>query len=127
MTDNHHLLPKLREFISNEITGKQYHDKAGDISAVICMMMDQLILIEDEECDKITDWGVNINESRCTVIQGGHRWVYDQCGYWAHKYCAKCHLSKYPELALLSCSDIIANVGNISESDYLSKRENGTK
>lgn len=37
----------------------------------------------------------------CLIV--GHEWMYDQCGYWQHKYCAICGEPKYPELASLKC------------------------
>lgn len=115
------LLPKLRNFIATELINKQYSDTATDISLAICDIIERLILTDDEECNKVTEWGEKIRELRCPVIVGQHNWVYDQCGYWAHQYCSGCMAFKYPELGSQSCSEVFVVIGNISESDYVNK------
>ena len=49
-----------------------------------------------------------------------HDWIFDQCGYWQHQYCVNCGAAKYPELAGRRCGELDAEMGKITEEDFLS-------
>jgi hypothetical protein len=50
----------------------------------------------------------------------GHAWVFDQCGFWQHQLCSECGESKYPDMAAKRCSVLTAEMGGMTEEEFLS-------
>lgn len=50
---------------------------------------------------------------------GEHEWAHDQCGYWQHQHCLHCRASKYPDMAWKRCGELDAEMGKMTEQDWL--------
>lgn len=111
------IVDELRKLMRSEITDPEHDCTAAEVAGAVCCLLGEIILKDDKECDKLANWEQEIRELRCKII-GEHTWEYDHCGYWGHQYCLGCGQSKYPELAKLRCSEAIAKVGRIEESEY---------
>lgn len=111
------IVDELKQLMRAEITDPEHDCSAADVAGAVCCLLGEIILKDDAECDKLDDWEKEIRELRCKII-GEHVWEYDQCGYWGHQYCFGCHKAKYPELMKLRCSEAIAKIGRIEESEY---------
>lgn len=111
------IVDELRQLMRAEITDPEHDCKAADVAAAVCNLLGEIILKDDAECNRLSDWEQEIRELRCKLL-GEHVWEYDHCGYWGHQYCVVCHQRKYPELGKLRCSEAIEKIGRIDESEY---------
>lgn len=72
----------------------------------------------DKDCNGVGEIEDKLNEWGCRAFDR-HEWIYDQCGYWQHQYCVHCRNAKYPEMARKRCGEIDAEMGEISEEEFL--------
>ena len=68
----------------------------------------------------VSDIEEDVRSLYCEVI-GGHEFVFDMCCYWQHKYCYRCGTSQYPDLAKKRCNILDAEMGRMTEEEYLEK------
>lgn len=59
-------------------------------------------------------------------LRGGHSFEFDMCGCWAHKYCVRCGVGKYPELASKDLHTIKNELGKMMEEEYNERKSTGT-
>ncbi|HBE70431.1 MAG TPA: hypothetical protein DDW52_19955 [Planctomycetaceae bacterium] len=110
---------ELRRLRDDPMLDAEQDATAAEVSALICQLLGEIILRDDAECDKLSDWKDEITSLRCKVI-GACEWVFDQCGYWGHQYCMGCNVARYPDLVKLRCSEAKQQLGNITEDEYQS-------
>lgn len=72
--------------------------------------------------DKVSDIEDQIKALLC-LVKGEHSFSYDQCGWWQHKFCYRCGVAQYPDLARKSCSDLNAEMGEMTEEEYLDEQK----
>lgn len=116
------VVARLREILCSGACDPEQNSTASEVVAAICSLLDETVLADDTESDKLDVWLAGIRDLRCKVI-AEHEWEHDHCGYWGHQYCLACNRIKYPELARLSCSEALATIGSITEKEY---QERGT-
>ena len=104
--------------VSNEADSAQ-ECTAAELANAVCFLVGEVYLSDDDECDRLSEWEAKVRMLTCEIL-GGHRFEYDHCGYWGHKYCVNCHAPMYPELNRLRCSEAIEKIGPISEDEYQS-------
>ena len=112
------IVDELKHLMRAEVTAPEHDCSAAEVAGAVCMLLGEIILKDDSECEKLGDWEQEIRELRCKII-GEHVWEFDQCGYWGHQYCLSCNQQKYPELGKLRCSEAIAKIGRIEELEYV--------
>lgn len=115
MTEN--IVTKLTALRSAEFDVEPNDCKAVDVMRAVCLLLDEVILCNDSETDKLDEWLNEIRFMQCRIM-GEHSWVYDHCGFWGHQYCAECRAPKYKELIGMRCSEARKRIGNITESEY---------
>lgn len=95
-----------KDFIINRLT-KIIDDLEG------AWEKDNNFQLNEDMVDTVQD---DIKELRCEI--DGHDFTFDQCGYWQHQYCNKCHKGKYPHLIGKSCSELVKEMGSITEEEF---------
>lgn len=115
--NNRSIVDEIRNLIRGEITDPEHDASAASVSAAICDLVSEILLLDDSEHDKFDDWVMEIRSQRCKML-GQHDWIPDQCGYWGHQFCSCCLSPKYVGLAGLSCSDAKSKIGDITEDEY---------
>ena len=118
MTDNtENIVTKLTALRSAELDVEHNTCKAVDVMRAVCLLLDEVCLLDDSENDKFDEWVNDVRMAQCRIM-GEHSWIYDHCGFWGHQYCAGCRAPKYKELIGMRCSDVFKRIGKISESEY---------
>ena len=73
--------------------------------------------LQDPDCEALLEAIGGLQEWGCKVSE--HEWIFDQCGFWQHQYCSSCGAAKYPDLAKKSCGNLVAQMGRVSEGEFL--------
>ena len=109
---------KLLDIYKSDEVNQEHDVSASELSRLICDLFSEILLLNDNEDEIFDNWIMELRLQKCKIINNGHEWEYDQCGYWGHQYCIGCNRSKYPELSSLSCSEAIEKIGKITEEQY---------
>lgn len=72
--------------------------------------------IQDKYDNMLFELHEQLQKWYCSTF--AHNWTFDQCGWWQHQYCVRCHDAKYPEFEDESCSGLSEQMGDITESQY---------
>lgn len=113
---------KIVDFTIKECQ-EEYQDTAVQIIRACNMLISEIILEDDKECEILDQYWIEATSMFCEKINDGHKWIFDQCGHWWHQFCSICNKSKYPELSV----EIEKEIGNITEEEYLKGRENAKR
>lgn len=110
---------KLTEIILKSDKLPELDISANDAMDFIVDILDSVVLVDETdggEGDKFCEFENDVQKLRCKY-SGGCDFIFDQCGYWGHKYCCKCSQAQYPKLISLSCSEA-AKAGFNDEQEY---------
>lgn len=99
---------------------------ADEVVMAVCAIMRSVWLADKDQDALLTEWGENIVSEWCRIV-GSHDWTYDQCGYWGHKFCERCHTMQYPELGSLRCSEASKLTRNATEQEYSEMKKCGCR
>lgn len=86
----------------------------------IMLELQEIDFESDKDCDAVGEIEDKLNEWGCKAFNS-HRWVYDHCGYWQHKFCEYCGKPQYEDLCGQRCSVLIEDMGNMTEEEYISQ------
>lgn len=122
------MLKEALQNLNKELQSNAHrHDlTAAELSILLCRIVRNTLLKNDNEDILIDAWEEQISKLRCELLTG-HDYELDHCGYWGHKFCYSCGGSEYPELSKLSCSEAIKMTKGVSEDEYKSKRHSRTE
>mgnify|MGYP003405198786 CR=1 FL=1 len=111
---------KIRDLAASPEAAKLQTCSASDVVDAIILLLGEIILLDEAECEKLADWEDEVRGLVCK-LKGEHSWLYDHCGFWGHQYCWLCRDYKYPELGGSLCSAKNV-VGDMTEDEYLTKK-----
>ena len=113
--------------LSSSVESLEFSESALEVAKSICELTENILLADDLEVEKLSEFEESIRQLLCDKIVGFHSWQFDQCGYWGHQYCAVCLVSRYPDLASMRCSDAYKKTENATEEQWLERLKNMDK